>query len=141
MDGYQTPEIPSRVVNNIPHISLNNLFSIMTQSLAQNNEQFFENVNVRLSLDLFKKRCGIKKENDTYCYRKMGPKLVNDMKIDPDIECAICSEKIEKWNKVAITPCGHIFHKHCAQKWFTQKCQKPTCPCCRHDVREDMPSL
>ena len=66
----------------------------------------------------------------------MGPKLINDMKIESNINCAICSDKIERWDKVAITPCKHIFHAKCAKQWFTKMCPKPTCPNCRHDIRE-----
>ena len=96
----------------------------------------FEDVKVLLTDRQFKKICGIKKSDNSYCYRKMGPKLINDMKIDSNINCAICSDKIERWDKVAITPCKHIFHAKCAKQWFTKMCPKPTCPNCRHDIRD-----
>ena len=65
----------------------------------------------------------------------MGSKFIEDMKITERVECAICSDEIKRWSKVAVTPCKHLFHADCARKWFTEMCQRPTCPNCRHDIR------
>ena len=34
-------------------------------------------------------------------------------------------------------PCSHCFHKECVSQWLEDK---PTCPACQRDVREDLRS-
>ncbi len=98
---------------------------------------FYEPVNIRLTDDQFKKRCGVKNKKGKYTFRKMGGKLMRDLKLR-DTLCVICSSDIVRWEQVGITPCKHVFHKKCLKTWLTKSCTKPTCPCCRHDVRYDV---
>ena len=114
-------------------IGVSDMFVLLMGRAAE--QQRFEDVNVRLLTHDFKKICGVKKDNGSYCYRKMGSKFIEDMKITERVECAICSDEIKRWSKVAVTPCKHLFHADCARKWFTEMCQRPTCPNCRHDIR------
>jgi len=45
-------------------------------------------------------------------------------------DCPFCLEKISE-KPIAITSCGHIFHKSCLDEWFNR--EKDTCPnCCAH---------
>ena len=54
------------------------------------------------------------------------------LKIQYDDICSICHES--DWNNAVLLNCGHIFHKTCAQTWFTRKancvnCRAPTTSC------------
>jgi hypothetical protein len=47
-----------------------------------------------------------------------------------DARCVICIEEYKKGDKLRILPCGHHFHKKCADEWLIEK---PTCPiCCQY---------
>jgi hypothetical protein len=50
--------------------------------------------------------------------------------------CSICQEDINSRQHCSILKCGHIYHKNCIKTWLTKTCEKPTCPCCRMDVRD-----
>ena len=54
------------------------------------------------------------------------------LKMQHDDICSICHES--DWNNAVLLNCGHIFHKTCAQTWFTRKancvnCRAPTTSC------------
>ncbi len=44
--------------------------------------------------------------------------------------CAICLE-LHKKSNVTITPCSHMFHKHCLQQWIRIR---QNCPLCNNDI-------
>ena len=50
--------------------------------------------------------------------------------------CAICQQPLEDGNPVYVTPCAHVFHQECTQRW--QACNRTTralkCPICRHET-------
>ena len=52
-----------------------------------------------------------------------------------DAICSICQEDINSRQHCSILKCEHIYHKNCIKTWLTKTCEKPTCPCCRIDVR------
>ena len=48
--------------------------------------------------------------------------------------CAICIDKFEENDLIVKLPCGHIFHKKCAQPWLRQQIESnetPFCPMCK----------
>ena len=49
--------------------------------------------------------------------------------------CSICQEDINSRQHCSILKCEHVYHKNCIKTWLTETCEKPTCPCCRIDVR------
>jgi hypothetical protein len=50
--------------------------------------------------------------------------------------CAICMEQYKPREMLAILPgCVHTFHRKCVARWLKEK---PTCPVCQRDVREDL---
>jgi hypothetical protein len=49
--------------------------------------------------------------------------------------CSICQEDINSKQHCSILKCEHVYHKNCIKTWLTKTCEKPTCPCCRIDVR------
>lgn len=56
-------------------------------------------------------------------------------------ECIIClSEIIPEKNDYMITPCNHVFHENCLEKWMVNN---NTCPICRGElpVIENFPSF
>ena len=98
-------------------------------------EDIFQPVQVRMNRESYKQQCGVKDKKGRLKWRKMGKKLMKDMKLT-DTTCVICASEIERWSKVGITPCKHVFHKSCLGTWLLKSCTKPTCPTCRHDVRD-----
>jgi hypothetical protein len=52
-----------------------------------------------------------------------------------DTQCSICQETAT--TGLAIRHCGHCFHPHCIQQWFTLN---PRCPVCRYDIRDFQPN-
>ena len=52
-----------------------------------------------------------------------------------DTTCSICQEEIKCRQHFGILKCGHIYHKRCIKEWLVERCEQPTCPCCRNDVR------
>ena len=46
-------------------------------------------------------------------------------------ECSICMDKITQNKKRVTTPCKHVFHKQCLDKWTERFHTAPTCPNCR----------
>ena len=85
---------------------------------------FLEPVHVRLSKDQF----------DAMPVSVMSKKLRKQLKDDEPC-CPICMENIKTRCHCTVLPCGHVYHKNCARKWLTEKCERPTCPMCRADVR------
>ena len=85
---------------------------------------FLEPVHVRLSKDEF----------DAMPVSVMSKKLRKQLKDDEPC-CPICMENIKTRCHCTVLPCGHVYHKNCARKWLTEKCERPTCPMCRADVR------
>ncbi|KAL4584347.1 hypothetical protein LXL04_008946 [Taraxacum kok-saghyz] len=47
-----------------------------------------------------------------------------------EVECGVCSRKIEDDDEMRESRCNHFFHKHCLDVWVT--CRRTTCPLC-HD--------
>ena len=70
----------------------------------------------------------------------MGKRLRTELGGKKDYTCAICMDEIKTRQKCSVLGCKHVFHKECAKEWFTNQCEKPTCPCCRSDIR-DKPSF
>ena len=48
-----------------------------------------------------------------------------------DYNCAICQEPVTAATR--IRACGHAFHAHCINQWFSMNTH---CPVCRHDIRD-----
>ena len=106
--------------------------------------QWASPVKCIVSEGLFKECCGVRKEVKVYSggnfnhpkfvFRKWGPKVMKDLSIT-EATCAICMCDVERWDKIAITKCNHVFHKNCAKTWFCKECIHPTCPTCRADIR------
>jgi len=88
----------------------------------------FEDVSVRLSKDEY---------SSIFKRMVMGKKTAKQLNIDiNDTECCICAENIKSRQHISVTKCNHVFHMKCLRTWLTQKCQTPTCPMCRTDVRD-----
>ncbi len=51
----------------------------------------------------------------------------------PDTTCSICQEPVNCATR--IRGCGHCFHGHCIQQWFSMN---PRCPMCRFDIRDSV---
>ena len=49
--------------------------------------------------------------------------------------CAICQSEYEEGDELALLPCSHSYHKQCVATWLRDK---PTCPACQRDVRQDL---
>ena len=58
--------------------------------------------------------------DDKEYWDKRFPKINDDT-------CAICLNKIEKNDSVAVLDCGHVFHEACIKRWVNTR---QTCPVC-----------
>jgi len=69
----------------------------------------------------------------------MGKKFLKEEGLIESPTCVVCMETITSKQHISI-PCTrrHYFHLECSRKWLTKKCEKPTCPHCREDVRENL---
>ena len=54
---------------------------------------------------------------------------------DVDTQCTICVDEFDKDDEVIITPCKHLYHKHCIEKWCEQSV---FCPVCKQDFRNTL---
>jgi len=57
--------------------------------------------------------------------------------------CAICKCEFEEDESLRLLPCGHVFHKGCADKWLLGSdgypfIQTNTCPLCKINVAEEI---
>ena len=51
--------------------------------------------------------------------------------------CSICVEDFMPNTIVRETPCHHLFHEHCVEKWIETKIDDPDCPFCREKLMKD----
>lgn len=58
--------------------------------------------------------------------------------VEEQAECSICLDPLEK-NR-SVTPCQHVFHKNCIDKWKKQK-NGTACPLCRAPLSTDPSSF
>ena len=54
-----------------------------------------------------------------------------------EASCVICLCEYDEGDEMHMLPCAHCFHKKCVSQWLKDK---PTCPACQRDVREDLRS-
>ena len=54
-----------------------------------------------------------------------------------EASCVICLCEYDEGDEMHMLPCAHGFHKKCVSQWLKDK---PTCPACQRDVREDLRS-
>ena len=57
--------------------------------------------------------------------------------------CAICKCEFEEGESLRLLPCGHVFHKRCADTWLLGSdgypfIQTDTCPLCKINVAEEI---
>ena len=50
-------------------------------------------------------------------------------------DCSICNCKIDKFNAVKSSGCGHCFHENCLKQWIYSDCVNHNrCPYCRETI-------
>ena len=60
-----------------------------------------------------------------------------DLAINDCESCSICIENFECGkSEISITPCKHIFHFSCIQKWILDNVLNPKCPNCNFNLLE-----
>jgi len=53
--------------------------------------------------------------------------------------CTICCDKfVIGESQVSVTPCSHVFHHECIEKWIKEKITNPHCPNCKFSFLEYM---
>ena len=71
----------------------------------------------------------IKKYRELREYFKSLDEYIEKTKIDGDVECVICTEKMTNCRKLN---CNHYFHLICLSKWFENG--HNSCPICRTEI-------
>ncbi|XP_035826047.1 E3 ubiquitin-protein ligase RNF126 [Aplysia californica] len=56
---------------------------------------------------------------------------IDQSHIDATLQCAICMDDFELYQKVRKLPCDHMYHSECIVKWLEMH---GTCPVCRKDL-------
>ena len=107
------------------NISINNQSNNTSRSEIKINNNLSLDNNIKTENKILK----IKKKN---CHKfifnkKKGNKMVNFFEIFYKFKKII----INKNKQYMITPCNHVFHRECLEKWFSLKKE---CPNCRNDL-------
>jgi hypothetical protein len=99
--------------------------------LRDDISMFFESVDLKLSLAEFKlvPRAVMGKR----LLKQLGKEIPTK---DEDFPvCVICMDNITSRQHCSVLDCGHLYHIGCSKQWFTKHCEKPTCCCCRAEVK------
>jgi hypothetical protein len=119
------------LMQNLEQPSLLNTVNIMINMLQNmgggqmNNIPPLEDVVVPLAKEDFNKLQVEKFKNITK----------ETIKKDVDTQCTICVDEFDKEDDVIITPCKHLYHKQCIEKWCEQSV---FCPVCKQDFRDTL---
>ena len=65
--------------------------------------------------------------------KRILQKIFKPIKTFEPTKCCICLDLITIVGDLGKLRCNHNFHKKCFLEWYNTK---PTCPCCRIDVRD-----
>ena len=124
-DSIVTEHIRTHRVNSAPALLYNTVDQISIDELPA---EFFEPVRMNIT----------NKEFINLISRKiMCEKIKTDLGIK-NAFCTICQYDIELNQQCTILECNHIYHEECSKQWFTEKCIRPFCPCCRKDIRDPL---
>lgn len=66
----------------------------------------------------------------TYLLRQKLSKYIDIKKRDRVLDCVICYDSLS-FHSTAFTPCNHMFHTTCLNRWFRERV---TCPLCNQDL-------
>ena len=105
--------------NENSNIFINNLFTILNETISDSINQEFEDVKVTLTPDQFSR---LKNITITACTDDYLNK-----------QCNICMDNYNLKENITFTVCDHFFHTDCIKNWLCN--EKVTCPVCRKDNR------
>ena len=85
-----------------------------------------------------KKKEKQKKMLEDFLKNELKPQIYEEkININDYNSCTICCENfIIGQSEVSITPCFHLFHHECIQKWIQEKINNPFCPNCNFKFLE-----
>jgi hypothetical protein len=137
-------ESDERIVNSQSRIFSNVVSSLVTNSIRayinQNSQSSFletflgyyinddsnENSNYNFNEDV-KENVDNVNANE---YRGMVIRM-DDLAPGGNKECSICFDEFTADSQIALTPCNHVYHLGCINKWY---CRSPSCPVCRQEI-------
>ena len=75
---------------------------------------------------------------ELFLKEELKPQIFTDkLNIHGCDSCSICCDTfIKGTSQVSITPCSHIFHHECLEKWIKEKITNPHCPNCMQSFLE-----
>ena len=102
------------------------LYFILKKKLIQERER-----NIREEKELREKTI---QKVELFLQNELKPlTFINELNIHGCDSCSICCDSfIIGTSQVSITPCLHIFHHECLEKWIKEKITAPNCPNCMH---------
>lgn len=70
---------------------------------------------------------------EKFLKEELKPQKFNEnLNINDNDMCTICYDKfIIGESEVSVTPCSHVFHHACIEKWVKEKITNPLCPNCK----------
>ena len=94
----------------------------------------------RVIMEEEKKKNAQKELTEKFLKEELTSQIFNDkINLNDCDMCTICCDKfIFGESQVSVTPCSHVFHHECIEKWVKEKITNPHCPNCKFSFLEYM---
>ena len=94
----------------------------------------------RIIMEEEKKKNEKKELTEKFLKNELTSQIFNDtINLNDCDMCTICCDKfIIGESQVSVTPCSHVFHHECIEKWVKEKMTNPHCPNCKFSFLEYM---
>lgn len=94
----------------------------------------------RIIMEEEKKNNEKKELSEKFLKNELASQTFNDkINLNDCDMCTICCDKfVIGESQVSVTPCSHVFHHECIEKWIKEKITNPHCPNCKFSFLEYM---
>ncbi len=119
---------------------INKRFNIFNNNLRNDNNNNLNSNTVTINInDEQKKKENLKKIKNLFekngCLKSKIYSKEYENKNKINNKCSICLEKFFiNISNISITPCNHIFHSNCLQRWLKKNYLRPKCPNCNYNL-------
>ena len=94
----------------------------------------------RMIMEEEKKKNEKKELTEKFLKNELTSQIFNDkINLNDCDMCTICCDKfVLGESQVSVTPCSHVFHHECIEKWVKEKITNPHCPNCKFSFLDYM---